>query len=461
MLIRNHLALAFALVCLGCASTRIGKDATAEVSPPPSALSLGSFSIVELLADFDSVSNILLTRNPLVFTDKAALSSFIAKRREQLREGMGELDLYRALTPIVVKSGCGHTGIFLTPATEAKLKADQRYLPILLRIVENRLFVLAPLQAKGLPPGSEILAINGRPASDILSAMYENVTADGANITRKAYVAGRVFNDLYTLFVDSGQSFRIEYLNAQDVNPGAVKLQGISKAELEREASEAGFPYGLPERGPAYSFAADRPGPALLAVRSFIFATVAETAEYKKFIDRSFDAVREKEAKSLVLDLRGNWGGDPEASAYLFSRLIDKSAQYFANGTPYYPALAQPIPPAPNAFVGKLVVLIDGACFSSTGHLCSLLRYLDRAIFVGEETGGSWVATDNSRDFPLPNTHMRLRSSTMAFKTAVSGMRLRRGIMPDYEVSPSIEDLIARRDTVLLKGLDLAAAGGD
>jgi hypothetical protein len=61
----------------------------------------------------------------------------------------------------------------------------------------------------------------------------------------------------------------------------------------------------------------------------------------------------------------------------------------------------------------------------------------------------------------LPNTGMRFRSSTTEFKAAVAGMPLGRGIMPDYEASPSIEDLIARRDTVLLKGLDLAADGGD
>jgi hypothetical protein len=83
------------------------------------------------------------------------------------------------------------------------------------RIVDNRLFVLAPLLVSGLPSGSEITAINGRTASEILSAMYENVSTDGANTTRKAYVASCVFNDLYPLFVDSAPLFRIEYGSAQ------------------------------------------------------------------------------------------------------------------------------------------------------------------------------------------------------------------------------------------------------
>lgn len=149
----------------------------------------------------------------------------------------------------------------------SRRRADQLYLPILVRIVDNRLFVLAPLLVSGLPSGSEITAINGRPASEILSAMYENVMTDGANTTRKAYVASRVFNDLYPLFVDSAPLFRIEYGSAQGEPPGAVNLGGIHKAELERQAAEAGFPFGLPESGPAYSFVADLPGPALLAIR--------------------------------------------------------------------------------------------------------------------------------------------------------------------------------------------------
>jgi hypothetical protein len=442
------LAILLALTLVCCASPP-------TAAPPPQA-TRGTFSRAELVEDFDRCADILLSRNPLEFADKAELASFIQLQRAKLRDGMAELDFYRILTPIIVKVRCGHTGIFLSQAAEEHLKASQPYLPILVRILDGRLYVLSALRAGDPPAASEITAINGHSARDMIRALMDYITADGVNPTRKLYVAGRVFNDLYTLFIDPSPGFHIEYLSAQDGSAGAVDLRGISKAELDGEASGAGFPYGLPEVGPRYSFSADLPTAAILSVRTFFFPM--GRPDYEKFIDHSFDVMRETHAKALILDLRGNWGGDPEASSYLLARLIREPTPYFEEGTPEYEPLTRLLPPAPNAFSGKLIVLTDGACFSSTGHFCSLLRFHGLGTFLGEETGGSWTTTDGSRDYPLRRTGMRLRSSTHAYRTAVTGFLPGRGIAPDEEVTPKIGDLIAGRDPVMERALSLAEA---
>jgi C-terminal processing protease CtpA/Prc len=421
-----------------------------------------AYSRADLLEDFDRFANVLLTRNPLAFADKAELAQFIRQQREVLRDGMSQLDFYRILTPIVVKVRCGHTGIFLSPAEETRLRSSQRYFPVLVRIAAGRLFVISPLGSEELQPGSEIFAINGRPSAEIIARMYDNITADGANVTRKTYVASRVFNDLYSLFIDDGPDFRVEYHDAGRGVSGTVELKGISKATLEREAAGAGFPYGLPEQGPAYSFSTSSSGrseAAVLTIRTFLY--LAGRLDYEAFIDRCFATLAEQKTRALILDLRGNWGGDPEASAYVFARLIRTPARYFEEGTPLYGALTKPILPAPNAFTGTLLVLTDGACFSSTGHLCSLLRFHGRGLFVGEETGGSWTTTDSSQDYPLPRTGMRLHSSNGAFRTAVTGLPLGRGIMPDGEAATEIGDLLARRDLPMELAVSMIPAEED
>ncbi|HTO24147.1 MAG TPA: hypothetical protein VMQ10_16855, partial [Spirochaetia bacterium] len=216
---------------------------------PPAQAAPGTFSRVELVEDLDHAAEILLTRNPLEFADRAELAAFIGLQKEKLRDGMSELDFYRVLTPIVVKARCGHSGIFLTHGTEARLEAEPRYLPVLVRVVDGRLYVLSALRAAGPAAASEITAINGHPAAAMISALMDDITADGVNLTRKLYVASRVFNDLYALFIDSGPAFHVEYRDGADGSAGAVDLDGVSKAELERQASAAGFPYGLPEGG--------------------------------------------------------------------------------------------------------------------------------------------------------------------------------------------------------------------
>jgi hypothetical protein len=438
-------------------------------APPPTPDGTGArpdqpsaFSRAGLLEDFDRFASILLTRNPLEFADKAEVTQLIRQQREVLRDGMSELDFYRILTPIVVKVRCGHTGIFLSPEEEARLRSSQRYFPVLVRIAAGRLFVISPLGSEKLQPGSEISAINGRPSAEIISRMYDNITADGANVTRKTYVASRVFNDLYSLFIDDRPDFRVEYHDAASGVSGAVELEGISKAALEREAARAGFPYGLPEQGPAYSFSLGSPGhsdAAVLRIRTFIFP--AGRSGYEAFIDRSFATLAEKNTRALILDLRGNWGGDPEASAYVFARLINTPARYFEEGTPLYGALTKPMPPAPNAFTGMLLILTDGACFSSTGHLCSLLRFHGRGLFVGEETGGSWTTTDAAQDYRLRRTGMRLHSSNRAFRTAVTGQPVGRGIIPDRETTAGIEDLLAGRDPAMELAMGMIPAEED
>ena len=153
--------------------------------------------------------------------------------------------------------------------------------------------------------------------------------------------------------------------------------------------------------------------------------------------------------RDLVLDLRGNGGGDPYNAASLLEKLITKETAYFDAGTSGYADL-RAIQPARNGFTGNLYVLIDGGCFSTTGHLCSLLRFHGIGIFIGEETGGSFTCTDNSREIVLRNTGLVLRLSTTVFSTEVSGLTPGRGISADHEVVSTIDDRLAGIDAAMV-----------
>jgi C-terminal processing protease CtpA/Prc len=115
-----------------------------------------------------------------------------------------------------------------------------------------------------------------------------------------------------------------------------------------------------------------------------------------------------------------------------------------------------PLQPEADAFRGNLYVLTNGASFSSTGHLCSLLRFHGLATFIGEETGGTFTCTDGSTDILLPETHLVLRSSTKEFRTAVTGLTAGKGIVPDYEIVPTIQDVIEGRDAQMELAIRLA-----
>jgi C-terminal processing protease CtpA/Prc len=129
--------------------------------------------------------------------------------------------------------------------------------------------------------------------------------------------------------------------------------------------------------------------------------------------------------------------------------------QYFADGTRFYDEFVVPRPVPEHVFTGELFVLIDGGCFSSTGHLSALLKYHGAGIFIGVETGGSFACNDASEGYTLKHTGLRIGLPRMTFRVATRGLAKGRGILPDHEIEPTIDDLISGRDVVREKAVSL------
>jgi C-terminal processing protease CtpA/Prc len=107
-----------------------------------------------------------------------------------------------------------------------------------------------------------------------------------------------------------------------------------------------------------------------------------------------------------------------------------------------------------------LFILIDAGCFSSTGHLCGLLKYHKIGTFIGTETGGTYECNDARREIHLEKTRLRLFVARMAFTAAAQGLPRYRGIVPDIAVEPSIADVLAGKDPVLERALAIIAGDG-
>jgi hypothetical protein len=83
------------------------------------------------------------------------------------------------------------------------------------------------------------------------------------------------------------------------------------------------------------------------------------------------------------------------------------------------------------------------------------LKYHKIGVFIGEETGGSFACSDRSGDAELKNTKLIAHGSTQVYTTAVEGLPIGRGIMPDYPVVPTINDYIENKDIVKQFAVDL------
>jgi len=98
---------------------------------------------------------------------------------------------------------------------------------------------------------------------------------------------------------------------------------------------------------------------------------------------------------------------------------------------------------------------MNGGSFSASTEFLSTLHFHKRATFIGEETGGGYYGnTSGARvNLELPNSKLQLHFGLMTYYQAVGDDKYpERGVLPDYPITHTIEDLIAGRD----KEMDLA-----
>jgi hypothetical protein len=98
-----------------------------------------------------------------------------------------------------------------------------------------------------------------------------------------------------------------------------------------------------------------------------------------------------------------------------------------------------------------VAILIDGGSFSATGETTSAFHYYKKAVFFGEECGAGYYG--NTSGFmvtaTLPASRIQVRVPLVLYTMAVDGYPKDRGLVPDFPVTPTIEDLLAGRDAVM------------
>ncbi len=102
-----------------------------------------------------------------------------------------------------------------------------------------------------------------------------------------------------------------------------------------------------------------------------------------------------------------------------------------------------------------MAILIDGGSFSATGETTSAFHYYKKAVFFGEECGSGYYG--NTSGFmvtaTLPNSRIQIRVPLVLYTMAVDNYPKDRGIVPEFPVTPTIEDLLMGRDPVMEKAL--------
>lgn len=230
---------------------------------------------------------------------------------------------------------------------------------------------------------------------------------------------------------------------------------------------------------------------AILKIKGF------KHTRHKKAYDSIFNEIKSKGVKTLVLDLRYNGGGSLAEIHNLYSYLSSEPFVFIdtvrvttrtavaTNKLRSFPKLAlvvfSPVvlpflvknilavkkdeqgnfylkskeekvtEPKSNRFDGRLYVITNGGSFSASCILSSNLKNSNRALFVGEETGGTYNGSvaGTMPLLKLPNSKLLFRIGLQDIKPVNKTSEFGRGIFPDIPIIPSIYQIIENNDPEL------------
>jgi hypothetical protein len=402
------------------------------------------FSVGELQADFKQFRQFLESSHPKLyrFTSRKTFDSLFEAQYRMINRPLSTQEFYPILAPLVARVGCGHTSLWSPDGYWDR--APQRMFPLGVHAREGKLYVIHSYNRESpVAYGSQVLSVNGRDAGILLTELLENIWSDGFIKTGKYWRLNHVFPHLYALNFGYPDAFEITVL--EQGMEKRFRMDPIPRNRI-RNYRDSLVNSGVIPRKDLFMDLIDEET-ALLTIRTF--AWYDNNKGFKSFIDSSFHVINGLNIAHLIVDLRGNDGGDPFCSTHLISYLQQKPVIYFREPYGRYARFNKPLPMAENPFTGNQYYLIDGRCFSTTGHVTSLLKYHGLGTFVGEETGATYTCNDASHDTRLEYTGYRIQSARHTFAAAVTGFPPDRGIQPDFPVRPSVEDLIRNHDAVL------------
>ena len=397
---------------------------------------------------------------------------------------------------LLASLGDGHLRLQYDEQTEAIL-AEAHLFPFGVAIEDGSLRVVWNDSVGGsdVMPGDEIVSVNGRSAAGLIAFMQEKLPGDGAIQTRRRLMLGRDFAELYWMFVDTTDRFEVTARNRNGVSFDVV-VRGVTRMDRpENRAANSvnstmrmgtGRMAGSDEDISVSFLAEDQI--AYLQVRAF------QGTGFPSRLADAIQSVHDRDSPALILDLRGNSGGADEYGALLVSQFMDRSFRYFdrielrtiapsfADWPPErYTALrdytelhddgwyrltseahdgivAQD--PADRPYLKPLFVLIDGWVFSTAADVAAQLRHQQRAVFIGEESGGGFAGNTSGLVVPLqlPNSGIRVRIPLLNYWNAVEFGQDDRGVLPDFPVGSSVRDRMAGKDRPLDRAIELAQA---
>jgi len=452
---------------------------------------LEKIPVKNLLSDFDLLQNAYYeTRVGLWYNSRTQFDSICNLQKSKIKAPMNALEFYRILAPVVSFTKEGHCNIKISDETTAFLKQKGTYLPFGIKVLDKKVYVINDYKDFKLK-GLVLSKINGEAIENIMAKMLEIEPADGFNMTSKYRWIEGAFSKYYARYFPASKFITLELLNPD--NNAKIVYENIPSCTFKEFAK---LYEEIKKQVPNYTFSKSSDfsidpitSTAVITVNTFSLGSYTDKRKgFQLFLEKAFDSISSQKIKHLIIDIRKNEGGEQGMEDHFLSYLTNEEYKkykyveipgftysflehtnyagqkeilieelkedfYLSTDGRYLNKAGHYTGEKPNIknFKGDLYILISGLTFSGGSEFAALAKNYTHAKFIGEETGGGYYGNSSGSflSFTLPNSAVtgRIPLCKFVIEPKADTIPFGRGVLPDYEVQPTIKDYLAGYDS--------------
>lgn len=431
------------------------------------------------------------------YTPKDSVDAAFEKAKEMIDRDMNVLEFHKIIAPLVGLSREDHTDIHLPYEVEEIVKEEAKLLPFIPVFLGQELYCVKNGASDDTKiEGKKIVSINGISPNELVEKMGSLFASDGY-IKRVKYsdLSGFNFNRYFFYYFGNQERFDVVFEDSE------ISFNSLKYADII-DNLESRYPRKESQPDECLEFKMINDKVAYIGLHDFSNETIKENevnSNLKEFLDNSFAEIGAKKIENLIIDVSENTGGTEGNENLVYSYVGDNYQKYLKVRAKAQKAILDngidiPIQVStfgffervfvnkkmsdgsyerkknvgigieayskePNyRFTGNAYVIIHPVTYSGGSEFANMMATTDRATFVGQETGGGYYGNTSgySPGLPLPHSGIEVDLPALQFMMNVQDKYPKgRGVIPDYEVIPTIEQYMNGEDVEVEFILDL------
>jgi Peptidase family S41 len=473
---------------------------TAHAAEPKSSIYAGiTLTAEQASADVALMRTALEEAHPGLYryVPKPEIDAAFAKLEKRVKTPITDVELYGEISMLLATIRCDHTKAEFSDAMTKFRNESPTHLPFRFKLFDKCMFVFGgDLRPQALPRGAEILTINDQPVRAILDRLAPAISIDGfTDASRQTKLAadsdlmGSDFDQFYPIYYGFAPRFKLSVMMPNEMQAKTVMLEAITFREWVKLPWQSTAYRGEFYKSIDWKLIGNKT--AILKIDTFV--NYRNPVDPAAFYAGFFKVLNNSKVEHLIIDLRENGGGSGDTNVALASFLLDKpfvwnkpiqqKAIRFGAWSKYvetwgdrkeifeppmenfrklpsgfYERITSDATPdqranaiAADRFAGRVTVLSSPVNASGTTMLIAKLKDEKRITVIGEATGGSAEGPTAGRLFflKLPNSGITVRVPNYWNLMSIGAFTAGKGVAPDVEVVPTLEDFLAGKDRVL------------